>query len=269
MGVRDRIDQKSAEFAARLVERLGPERSMQLASGMLTAVDEVSAHRWDAAKQRAEKLGGDIRPEKVEALTKAFSRELGGAGAAAGAVAAAPTVGTTATLAATMSELAWFTGRAGDLVLTIAALHGREDPSIDERRAWVLAVLIYGSSARDGFARAVNNATTGMSLAGVDGRIPVATLQMANRVMSSALLRTYGTRRGLAALSRLLPVGVGAAVGWTTKYAAGPGARPSCRWLLRPAAVLGDRRRVDRHHPPPTPPLSHGAADVHLGSDPR
>ena len=220
MGVRDRIDQKSAEFAARIVERLGPERSMQLASGMLTAVDEVSAHRWDAAKQRAQKLGGDIRPEKVEALTRAFSRELGGAGAAAGAVAAAPTVGTTATLAATMSELAWFTGRAGDLVLTIAALHGREDPSIDERRAWVLAVLIYGSSARDGFARAVNNATTGMSLAGVDGRIPVATLQMANRVMSSALLRTYGTRRGLAALSRLLPVGVGAAVGWTTNYAA-------------------------------------------------
>ena len=56
-------------------------------------------------------------------------------------VAAAPSVGTTATLAATMSELAWFTGRAGDLVLTIAALHGREDPSIDERRAWVLAAL--------------------------------------------------------------------------------------------------------------------------------
>jgi hypothetical protein len=219
VGVRDRIDQKSAEWTARLVERLGPERSVKLAQGMLAAVDDVSAHRWEAAKQRAAGLPGDIRPEKIDALTSAFSRELGAAGAAAGAAAAAPAVGTAATLAATMSELVWFTGRAGDLVLTIAALHGRDDPSVDERRAWVLAVLIYGSSARDGFARAVNETTTGMAVA-ADGRIPVASIQMANRLMSRALMRTYGTRRGLAAIGRLLPVGIGAAVGGTTNFVA-------------------------------------------------
>lgn len=219
MGIRDRVDQKAAEWSLRLVERLGPERSVKLANSMLEAIDDVAAHRWEAAKKRADRLTGDIRPEKVGALTRSMSRELGAAGAAAGATAAAPTVGTAATLAATMSELAWFTGRAGDLVLTIAALHGRDDPTIDERRAWVLAVLIYGSSARDGFARAVNEATTGMTVA-ADGRVPVATLQMANRVMSRALLRTYGTRRGLAAVSRLLPVGIGAAVGGTTNYVA-------------------------------------------------
>jgi hypothetical protein len=219
VGIRDRVDQKAAEWSLRLVERLGPERSVKLANSMLEAIDDVAAHRWEAAKKRADRLTGDIRPEKVGALTRSMSRELGAAGAAAGATAAAPTVGTAATLAATMSELAWFTGRAGDLVLTIAALHGRDDPTIDERRAWVLAVLIYGSSARDGFARAVNEATTGMTVA-ADGRVPVATLQMANRVMSRALLRTYGTRRGLAAVSRLLPVGIGAAVGGTTNYVA-------------------------------------------------
>ncbi len=217
--MRDRADQKAAEWAARLVERLGPEKSVKLARGMLDAIDDVSAHRWDAAKQRAARLSGDIRPEKVEALTRSMSRELATAGAAAGAAAAAPTVGTAATLAATMSELAWFTGRAGDLVLTMAALHGRDDPTVDERRAWVLAVLIYGSSARDGFARAVNEATTGMAVA-ADGRIPVATLQMANRVMSRALVRTYGRRRGVVALGRLLPVGIGAAVGGGTNYVA-------------------------------------------------
>ncbi|MEQ9164516.1 MAG: hypothetical protein RLN74_17500, partial [Ilumatobacter fluminis] len=80
-----------------------------------------------------------------------------------------------------------------------------------------LAVLIYGSSARDGFSRAVNEATIGKSVA-ADGRVPITTIQMANRFMSKALLRTYGSRRGLAAIGRLLPAGIGAAVGGTTNY---------------------------------------------------
>ena len=77
-------------------------------------------------------------------------------------MAASPTIGTTATLLTATAELAWFTARAGDLILTIAALHGRPDPTVDERRAWVLALLIYGGSARDEFARAVNEASTGI-----------------------------------------------------------------------------------------------------------
>lgn len=219
VGVRDHLDRKAAEWAGKLIARFGPEETLRISNKMLAAVDDVSANRWQAAKHRAAAMPGDIRPEKIEALTRSFSRELGAAGAAAGATAAAPTVGTAVTLTAIVSELAWFTGRAGDLVLTIAALHGRSDPTVDERRAWVLAVLIYGSSARDGFARAVNEATMGVEVA-ADDRIPVATIQMANRLMARALVRTYGTRRGLAAIGRLLPVGVGAAVGGTTNYVA-------------------------------------------------
>ncbi len=219
MGVRDRIDRKASEWVNRLVARLGPEDAIRLTNKLLDSIDEVSANRWDAAKERAASLDGGIRPERIEALTRSMSRELGTAGAAAGAAAAAPMVGTGATLAATFAELAWFTGRAGDLVLTIAALHGRDDPSVEERRAWVLAVLIYGSSARDGFSRAVNEAATGMAVA-ADGRVPVATLQMANRLMARTLARTYGTRRGILAIGRLIPIGIGAAVGGTSNYLA-------------------------------------------------
>lgn len=219
MAFQDRANQKAAEWTARLVRRLGPDEAIRLGNRLLATVDEVSADRWEAAKARAAELPGDLRPDKIAALTTSFSRELGAAGAAAGAAAAAPVVGTGATLAATLGELVWFTGRAGDLVLTIAALHGRDDPTVDERRAWVLAVLIYGSSARDGFARAVNQATTGMGVA-ADGRLPASTLHMANRVMARAFARRYGTRRGLAAAGRLIPVGIGAAVGGTTNYLA-------------------------------------------------
>ena len=80
------------------------------------------------------------------------------------------------------AELAWFTARAGDLILTIAALHGRPDPTVDERRAWLLAVLIYGGSARDEFARAVNEASTGMVAVGPERRLPIGAIQLANRV---------------------------------------------------------------------------------------
>jgi hypothetical protein len=195
-------------------------QGQRLATGMLGTIDEVSANRWEAAVKRAADQPGGIRPEKVKALTDSFAREVSAAGAAAGAVAAAPTVGTGATLLTATAELAWFTARAGDLILTIAALHGHPAPTVDERRAWVLAVLIYGGSARDEFSRALHEASTGIATAATDLRLPTATLQMANRAMSKVLFRHYGARRGLAAVGRMLPLGIGAAIGASANYAA-------------------------------------------------
>ncbi len=211
---------RTSEWAAKLAARINPTDAERIALRLLTTIDEVSANRWDAAVARAAELPGTIRPEKVRTLTDLFARELGMAGAAAGAAAVAPTVGTGATLLAATAELAWFTGRAGDLILTMAALHGHPNPTVDERRAWVLAVLIYGGSARDGLSRAINEASMGVAPAGGERRIPLATLQTANRVMGRRLLRRYGTRRGVAALGRLVPLGIGAVIGGTTNYMA-------------------------------------------------
>jgi hypothetical protein len=220
MPPRDRAQRAANRLAEELQKRISPADAERLTRRMLDAIDEVSSKRWDAAVRRAATLPGDIRPEKVKALTDQFVRELAAAGAAAGAAAAAPTVGTAATLLATSAELAWFTGRAGDLILTIAALHGHPDPTVDERRAWVMAVLIYGGSARDEFARALNQASTGIELAPGDRRIPLASVQAANRVMSKLLLRRYGTRRGVAALGRVIPLGIGAVIGAGSNYMA-------------------------------------------------
>lgn len=217
MGARDRVNTKATEWATRLAARLSTEDALRISSAMLASVDEVSQHRWDAAKARAAATPGALRPEKIDAVTSSFTRELGLAGAAAGAAAAAPMVGTATTLASAMAELAWFTARAGDLILTVAAIHGRPDPTVEERRAWVLAVLLYGSSARDEFARTLNEASTGVSPT-VGRQIPVTTLHAANRMMSKLLVRRYGTKRGLVALGRMLPIGVGAVIGGTANY---------------------------------------------------
>lgn len=211
---------RAQRFAWQASSWLTSAQAQRLSVGMLGTIDEVSANRWDAAVKRAAEQPGGIRPEKIKALTDSFTREVTAAGAAAGAVAAAPTVGTTATLLTATAELAWFTARAGDLILTIAALHGHPAPTVDERRAWVLAVLIYGGSARDEFSRALHEASTGLVTATTDLRMPTATLQMANRAMSRVLFRNYGTRRGLAAVGRMLPLGIGAAIGASANYVA-------------------------------------------------
>ena len=202
-----------------MAARLRPEDIERLSRKMLEAIDDVSANRWDAATRRADQLPGGIRPEKIEALTKSFSRELGAAGAAAGAAAIAPAVGTGATLLTAVAELGWFTARAGDLILTIAAAHGRTDPTVEERRAWVLAVLIYGGSAKEGFNQAIGQVNGGASPA-ANQRLSMATLQLANRVMSRSMLQKYGTRRGLIALGTALPIGIGAVFGGGANYRA-------------------------------------------------
>jgi hypothetical protein len=219
VGIRSRADLAAARWATLLAARIRPEDAERLSRRMLEAIDDVSANRWEAAKRRADQLPGGIRPEKIDALTRSFSRELGAAGAAAGAAAIAPAVGTGATLLTAVAELGWFTARAGDLILTIAAVHGRTDPTVEERRAWVLAVLIYGGSARDGFNRAVGEATGGGAPA-VNQRLPIATLQVANRLMSRSMLQKYGTRRGLIALGTALPIGIGAVFGGGANYRA-------------------------------------------------
>jgi hypothetical protein len=202
-----------------LVQRLATVDVEAVAKALLAGVEKTTSARWEAAVARAEALPGSVRPEKIKALSDSFARELGAVGAAAGMAAATPLVGTAATLMAATAELAWFTGRSGDLILTIAALHGRPTPSVDERRAWVLAVLIFGSTARQGFSKIANqmganledNTKSGLSL---------ATLRAVNGALSRMIVRKYGTRRGAIALGTALPLGVGAIIGGGSNYVA-------------------------------------------------
>ncbi|MCU1398543.1 MAG: hypothetical protein JWN62_1652 [Acidimicrobiales bacterium] len=212
---------KRRSVAARdyVMRRLSTVDVEVVAKALLAGVEKTTTARWEAAVARAEALPGDVRPEKIKSLSDSFARELGAVGAAAGMAAATPLVGTGATLMAATAELAWFTARSGDLILTIAALHGRPTPSVDERRAWVLAVLIFGSTARQGFSKIANqmganieeNSKAGLSL---------ATLRAVNGALSRMLVKRYGTRRGAIALGTALPLGVGALVGGGSNYVA-------------------------------------------------
>ncbi len=199
--------------------RLASIDTEALTRTFLAGIETATSARWDAAVARAAALPGDVRPEKIRALSASFARELGALGAAAGMAAAAPAVGTTATLLATTVELSWFTARAGDLILTIAALHGRPTPTIEERRAWVLAVLIFGSTARQGLTGVANQMGAGLNEV-TPTRLSLATLRATNGAMSRLVVRRYGARRGAIALGTALPLGIGAVVGGGANYLA-------------------------------------------------
>lgn len=204
---------------------------------VLAGVDRVVAFRWDSARRAADATVG-TRDERVAQLKRAFSRELGTVGAAAGATAAAPVVGTAAVIGTAGAELGWFTLRAGDLILAIAAVHGHTEPSIEERRAWVLSVLAFGNSAAATFTKLAGEMGKGLG-AKATTRIPVAVLRTMNRSLGRTVVTKYGTRRGAIAIGRALPLGIGAAVGGTANYA-----------LIR---VIGRQADTFFAHLPPAP----------------
>ncbi len=200
------------EVATDLVARLRSIDTEALGRSVLAGVESATSARWDAAVVRANSLPGDVRPEKINALATSLGRELGLVGAAAGVAAATPLVGTTASLLAATAELSWFTARAGDMILTIAALHGHPTPSAEERTAWVLAVLIFGSTARQGLTKVANKMGAGLTDANTSS-MPIATLRAVNGVLTRLIVKSYGTRRGAIALGTALPLGVGAVIG--------------------------------------------------------
>lgn len=210
---------RTRDVAKGLTARLGSIDAEALAKMLMAGVETATSARWDAAVARAASLPGDVRPEKIRALSASFARELGAVGAAAGMAAATPAVGTAATLMTAMVELSWFTARAGDLILTIAALHGRPTPTVDERRAWVLALLIFGRTARQGMTGVANEMGAGLSDL-TPTRLSIATLRATNGAMSRLLVRGYGARRGAIALGTALPLGVGAVVGGSANFVA-------------------------------------------------
>lgn len=188
-----------------------------LGAAVLSAVDKAVVARWERALHVAAETDGSVE-ERIDQLQRRFVREAGGAGAAVGAAAAAPGAGLFTLVGTTAAELGWFTLRASDMILAVAAVHGHDDASVEERRAWVLSVLAFGDTAHDDFIALAGAVGKGLGKR-ASASVPTGVLAMANRAMAKALLTRYGTKRGVLALGRALPFGIGAVVGGTTNYA--------------------------------------------------
>ena len=187
-----------------------PQRAIGRA--VLEGIDRAVDTRWDRAGERAAETAGRPTAERLDELRVAFRRELTALGAVSGGIAALPAAGTGTALATAGADIGWYTMRLADLIMTIAVIHGHDDATVDERRAWVLAVLAFGGGAAAGLeeaARHVGGSLGKRRLGAVSG----ATLRSLNRRLTTGLLSRYGSRRGAMVLGSLLPFGIGAAIG--------------------------------------------------------
>ena len=179
----------------------------------------------------AEKTAPGASPEvKSEQIADPIKKKMTALGAAAGATAAAPGVGTTAAMGALAAELGVVALQLTDMVMAIGAAYGHTDASADERRAWVLAVLAFGEDAAEEFttlARDIglklgDSAAIEMATEAVEGGagqvVTIDALRRINAALVAQVLRKWGARRGAATLGKLLPFGIGAAVGGSANY---------------------------------------------------
>lgn len=261
MSLRKRATNKAAAKAVEKVIQsdLVPNSVVQGAARAVTeGIDKAVTMRWAMAIRRAEATEGTVE-QRVRQVAKAFRKELTGAGAAAGAVAAAPVVGTGTAIATLGAEIGWLTMRSADLIMTIAAIHGHTEATVEERRSWVLAILAFGETAATEFASLADKMNVGPT-SGKGLKMPLEVLERLNATLGASLLSKFGSRRGALAVGRILPFGIGAVVGGGTNYAMIDAVGKHADSFFRTTPITVKVRRVDGipvgdTPPPPRPPM--------------
>lgn len=204
---------------SRRIRELISERSAGwIGEAVITGIDSSITHMWSDAQEQARRVQGESVDDKVRSIARSFAQELGTVGAATGAAAALPAVGTAAALSVAAAEFAWFARRSSALVMTIAALHGHDESTVEERKMWILAVLAFGNGASEGATKLAGELGKGLGKKATE-RISTSTLRAMNKALGRTIVTKYGTKRGVIALGTALPFGIGAVFGGSANYA--------------------------------------------------
>lgn len=149
------------------------------------------------------------------AVIKRLNKELRTAtissGAAVGGSAAAPGVGTAAALALSAGEAIGFMNATALYVLARAEVQGISLRDIERRRTLLMAIML-----GDAGAKSVGQVAerTGQHWAkGLVSSISMSRIYKINKVLGPNFVTKYGTTRGVVVLGRVIPFGVGAAIG--------------------------------------------------------
>lgn len=170
--------------------------------------------------------------EVVSMLERQYLAAVTGTGAAIGGTAAAPGIGTVSALLIGAGETLTFVETSAIFVLAVAEVHGVHVDDIERRRALLLAVLV-GESGSVIMEKVTGKATKHWATR-LTGRIPSTAIDHANRQLARWLVRRYGARQGAVLLGRLVPFGVGAAIGGAANAALGKAIIASVRHAFGP-----------------------------------
>jgi hypothetical protein len=176
---------------------------------------------------------GESPAQIVERMEKMFLLAVTGSGSAVGATAAIPGVGTIASIAAVGAESAFFLEAAALLTLAVASVHGISAADHQQRRALVLSVAL-GESGMEIVQKATGVTAKNWASA-ITSRIPGPTMKGMNSRLVRKFITKYAARRSALVLGKLVPAGIGAAIGGAGNRAIGKGVVKNSREAFGPA----------------------------------
>jgi hypothetical protein len=185
-----------------------PGRALQALDMAIAAAGKLARNRVNALRRDNPHL---TDAQLLKKINVAFSSSVTSTGAATGAVAAAPGVGTLVGLVAAGGDASWFLTAAASYVLAVAELRGVHANDFEHQRALVLMVLAGGGGSTF-FSRAA--ARTGPHLGKiVTNAVPLRTIRSINRTLGANFVTKYGTKRGIVAIGKVAPFGIGFVIG--------------------------------------------------------
>ena len=163
------------------------------------------------ARMRRDRPGADAA-ELVEMAASRFRRDAGLSSGAVGASAAIPAISTGAAAALTVGQSAAFIASAVTYVLTVAEIQGVHIVDTERRRALVLSALLgkEGSEAVQGRLGLSSMFWAAQLLM----QMPLPSVKSINAHLIKRVAKRSAAKGGALALGRLLPFGIGAAIGW-------------------------------------------------------
>lgn len=199
------VDTGSAELA---------EKHLSLIDRALALQAPIANRYIDSLRAKKSTLSDD---ELVALIEKRFMTLATAAGAGIGGAAALPGIGTAAAIGMTAGEGVAFAEAVAFLTLAVARVRGvdMKDPA---RRKIVTYGILGGERGADIVSKSLGK--QGVQWAGVlNGAVPDVVMNAVNKRVKKWIQRTLARRLGTVWAGRLIPFGIGAAVGGAGNFA--------------------------------------------------
>ncbi|RMI35063.1 hypothetical protein [Nocardia stercoris] len=178
--------------------------------------------------------------ELVQRMERMYLTAVTSSGTAVGATAAVPGVGTITSLAAMGAETAFFLEASAIFTLAVAAVHGVAPEDAARRRALVLAVVL-GDSGMEIVEKNVGHSAKNWGMLLAD-RIPG--ISAMNDSLVKRFVLQFVAKRGVLMLGKVIPAGIGAAIGGFGNRALGRIVTMNARKAFGPAPRTWPQPRV-------------------------
>lgn len=173
------------------------------------------------AKTRVDQLRKKYPDASPEALTKILDREfvslMTGQGVATGITAAVPGAGTAVAFAVAGGEAVATMNWTAFYVLALAEVHGVSVREVERKKTLLLSVL-FGGSVRGATKKVAARTGRHWSKKLIE-KVPSGALNAINSAMGRNFITRYGTKQGIIVLGKVIPFGVGAAIGGAMNFA--------------------------------------------------